>query len=411
MPRKPKTAKEFPWLFHETYERRQADVKSALEPEKPAKSPASKKQSPANGERDKRMKEIGRLLVINIGGTSTKLGIYFGVDAISETNLNFQPDPKGRKVTDELPARLEQVNRFFSHVGFDIKHCACIMARGGLLAPITAGIYRINEKMCADLAEAKYGEHPSNLSALVSWELAKGSSIPALIADPVVVDEFTPLARISGVPGIERASRQHTLNVRATCKKAAVALGIPFEKLNCVCAHLGSGFSIVTVKNGKLVDNADGLLGEGPFSLERAGVLPIRKVIDLAYRFKDRRELEYLLSKRSGIAGYLGLSDFQEVERRISAGDDEAKLIFDAMVYQIAKNVCMYTAPLKGKQQAVVITGGLAHSKMLVAELKKYLIWLAPDFLVYPGENEMEALRDAGYSALLGEERIKEYTG
>jgi len=218
----------------------------------------------------------------------------------------------------------------------------------------------------------------------------------------VVVDEFEPLARISGYPGIERASRQHTLNIRAVSKLAAAKLGIPFGKLNAVCAHLGSGFSIVTVKNGKLVDNADGLLGEGPFSIERAGVLPLRGVLDLAYSQADRKEVEFLLSKKSGIVGYLGTNDFQEVERRIEAGDEYAKLIFDAMVYQIAKNICAYAAPLKGKAMAVIITGALANSKRLVNEIRKYVGWVAPRFLVYPGENEMEALKDAAYAVLLG---------
>ena len=356
------------------------------------------------------MKLAGRVLVINTGATTTKLAIFFGNDA-SETNLRFTPPTKCERVIDELPARLEQILKYFSHIGFKIGHCSAVMARGGLLAPMQSGVYVINEKMIDDLRKSKYGEHASNLSALIAYELVKGTKIPAFICDPVVVDEFEPLARISGYPGIERASRQHTLNVRAVSRRAAEKLGIPFGKLNAICAHLGSGFSIVTVKNGKLVDNADGLLGEGPFSIERAGVLPLRGVLDLAYSHPNRKEVEFLLSKKSGIVGYLGTNDFQEVERRIEAGDEYAKLIVDAMVYQIAKNICAYSAPLKGKAMAVIITGALANSKRLVKEIKKYVGWVAPQFLVFPGEDEMEALKDSAYAVLLGEEKPREYKG
>ncbi len=360
---------------------------------------------------DERARAIGRVLVINVGSTSTKLGIYLGKDKISESVLKFSPRKKYKSVIDELEQRREQVERFFNHVGLNVAELACVMARGGLLAPLPAGVYRINDKMLEDLRTCRYGEHPSNLSALIASELVEGTKIPTLIADPVVVDEFEPYARVSGVAGIERASRQHTLNIRAVCRRACQDLGIPLSRLKAVCVHLGSGFSVVTVKNGKLVDNADGLLGEGPFSVERAGVLPLRKLLDLYDRLKDRKKVEHLLSKRSGLAGYLGTNDFEEIEARVLYGDEKASFYCSAMVYQIAKNIAMYAAPLKGRQQAVIITGALAHSEWLVKEIRKYVRWVAPRFLVYPGEDEMSALRDMAYAALLGKERIKEYKG
>ncbi len=411
MPRKPKSVRQSPWLYDQTYDRRELFRRGASVLNNSVSKLRGRKRKAKANHFDRMAKTLGKVLVINTGGTSTKLGIYLGKDVISETNLKYSPAARFKKVIDELPSRLEQVKRFFNQLGFTVEDSACVMARGGLLAPIPAGIYRINERMCADLRMARYGEHSSNLSALIAYELVRGTQVPALIADPVTVDEFTPLARISGYPGIERLSRQHTLNVRAVSRASAKKLGFSLNNLNAVCAHLGSGFSILTVKNGKLIDNADGLLGEGPFSIERAGTLPLKAVLELAYKYEDRKELEYRLSKKSGIVGYLGTTDFEEVEERIDKGDKDARLIFDAMVYQIAKNICAYSAPLKGTQMVLIITGGLANSRRLVSEIKKYVSWAFPKVFVYPGENEMHALRDSAYSALLGEEKIRDYLG
>lgn len=360
--------------------------------------------------RQARIRKLGRVLVINMGGTSTKLAIYSGGEVVHEEQLRFTPPSPVKQVQEELRPRLAQVRAFLDSVGVNLDKFSAIMARGGLMAPVAAGVYRINKKMLDDLASGTYGEHASNLCPQVAFELASEHGLPALIADPIVVDEFIAPARISGFTGIPRVSRQHTLNVRAVARRAAAQLGIPFSRLNAVVAHLGSGFSIVTIRRGKLIDNCDAMLGEGPFSIERAGVLPLRGVLDLAYSHPDRREVEYLLTKRSGLAGYLGTNRFPEVEKRIDAKDPEARLIYNAMVYQIAKNVCAYAAPLKRAPDVIIITGGLAHSKRLVRDLRAYLRWLAP-IAVIPGENEMAALAEAAYSALLGEQLIREYQG
>jgi len=344
-----------------------------------------------------------------MGGTSTKLAIYSGRKAVHEENLAYQPPPGVKRVVDELPTREEQVRAFLKVIGAKLPRFAAVMARGGLLAPLAAGVYAVNSRMVEDLRAAKYGEHPSNLSALLAYALTQGTDVPALTADPVVVDEFTEVARVSGVPGIERASRLHALNVRAVAKDAAARLGIPWGKANFVVAHLGSGFTIATIKNGRIVDNADGMLGEGPFSVERAGVLPLRAVIALARKHGDE-ELKSLLVKKSGFAGYLGTNDLRQVLERVQGGDRPARLVYSAMVYQVAKNIGMYAMPLKGKHHAVLLTGGLVHSRKLVNDLKQYLGWLGK-VLVYPGENEMEALAAAAYAALAGEERIRTYAG
>lgn len=354
-------------------------------------------------------RQLGRVLVVNMGGTSTKLAIFSGNTAVHEENLTFTPPAGVKHITDELPEREKQVRSFLKVIGAKLNKFAAVIGRGGLLAPLSAGVYRIDKKMLEDLRAGKHGEHPSNLCALLVHELTKDTGVPAFVADPVVVDEFTDVARVSGFPGIERVSRLHALNVRAMCKRAAAELGIAFNKASFVVAHLGSGFTIASVKNGRIVDNADGMLGEGPFSVERAGVLPLRGVIALARRYDDG-ELKKLLVKKSGFAGYLGTSDLPEVLEMVAAGDKQARLIYSAMVYQIAKNIGMYAVPLGGAHNAVIITGGLAHSAKLVSDLKKHIRWLGK-VLVYPGENEMEALAAAANAALSGEERIRTYKG
>ncbi len=372
----------------------------------PTRRPAS---ASGSSSRPNELGELGRVLAINMGGTSTKLAIFSGGNIVHEENLHYRPPEDAAHVIDELPGRLEQVANFLRVIGAKLNKFSAVVARGGLLAPLAAGVYRINEKMCSDLKAARYGEHPSNLCALVASELVSGTEVPAFIADPVVVDEFPEVARVSGFPGITRASRLHALNIRAVAKRAAESLGMPFKKANFVVAHLGSGFSIATIRQGRIVDNADALLGEGPFSVERAGVLPLRGVMKLAYTYPEE-ELKRLLSKKSGLAGYLGTNDFTRVLEMVAGGDDKAGLIYRAMVYQVAKNIGMYAVPLAGKHHAVIITGGLAHSRQLIADLKTYIRWLGR-ILVYPGENEMEALAAAAYAALSGEERIREYTG
>ena len=354
-------------------------------------------------------KQLGRVLVINMGGTSTKLAIFSGEAVVHEENLTFTPPPGVERMTDELPGREEQVRSFLKVIGAKLNKFAAVIGRGGLLSPLAAGVYRIDKRMLEDLRAGKYGEHPSNLCALLAHELTKDTGVPGFVADPVVVDELLDVARVSGCPGIERASRLHALNVRAMCKRAAAELGIEFSKASFVVAHLGSGFTIASVRNGRIIDNADGMLGEGPFSVERAGVLPLRGVVKLARKHGDE-ELKKLLVKKSGFAGYLGTSDLPEVLGLVANGDKQAKLIYSAMIYQIAKNIGMYAMPLCGAHNAIIITGGLALSPKLTSDLKKYIKWMGK-ILVYPGENEMAALAAAANATLAGDERIRTYKG
>ena len=397
-------------------------------PKRPTK--AKKAVKPAAKPKPKPQRKLGRVLVINTGNTSSKLAIFDNEKSVKEVNLVCTPPEGSKHVIDELAGRTAQVREFLKYIGAEVREMAAVVARGGLLAPLKAGVFRVGEKMLGDLRSAKYGDHASNLSALIASELVAGTGVGAFIVDPVTIDEFTDVARVSGVPGIVRTSRLHALNVRAVAKAAAKRLGIPFAKANLVVAHLGSGFTLASIRQGKVIDNGDALLGEGPFSIERAGVLPMRAlvklalteagaeirkagcgehVIDDALRSADTN-LKRMLTKRAGLAGYLGTNDFKKVVAMVESGDKKAELIYSAMVYQVSKNIGMYTVPLGGKLHAILLTGGLMNSRRLAADIRKQVGWLGR-VMTFPGENEMGALASGAYAALAGEEPIQTYVG
>ena len=399
-----------------------------------AKKPtrARKATPPAAQRRPKERRRLGRVLVINTGNTSSKLAIFENEKLEREENLVCTPPEGSQRVAEELPGRTAQVRGFLKALGVEIRELAAVVARGGLLAPLKAGVFGVNDKMLDDLRSAHYGDHASNLSALIAAELVSGTGVRAFIVDPVTVDEFPAVARVSGFPGIERTSRLHALNVRAVAQAAAKHLSIPFSRANFVVAHLGSGFTLASIKRGKVIDNGDALLGEGPFSIERAGVLPLRALLKLSFTQAGEEigkaaagggergiaealrgadtNLKRLLTKKSGLAGYLGTNDFKKVIAMVESGDEKAELVYAAMVYQVSKNIGMYAMPLGGKHHAILLTGGLMHSRRLAADLKKHVAWLGK-VLVFPGENEMGALASGAYAALAGEEAIQTYVG
>lgn len=346
------------------------------------------------------------ILVINIGNTSTKVAVFDGDKCLHDENIPFHPERQYPNLASEVPERTSAVRDFLARNAVELGDITIIASRGGILSPLPAGVTRVNDKMLADLRENKFGAHASNLSALVSQEIS-GGKIPIVIVDPIVVDEFDDVQRVSGVPGIERASRLHTLNVRAVAKRAAGELEKSYSEASFAVAHLGSGFTIAAIFRGRIMDVSDAQLGEGPFSVERAGVLPLRGLMKLCYS-KPEAEIKEILTKKSGFAGYLGTSDFREVEKRIESGDGQAKLIYEAMVYQIAKNVGAYWTALKGFGDAILLTGGMMKSTMLARDLSEYLEPLGR-VLIYAGEEEMEALALGAISALNGDEPIRSY--
>jgi butyrate kinase len=293
---------------------------------------------------------------------------------------------------------------------------SAVVGRGGLLRPIPSGTYRVNDRMVEELhARDKEREHASNLGALLAYEIAGRAGVPAFIVDPVCVDEFDDLARVSGLPEIERKSLSHALNLKATARRAAADLGRPYADLNLVVVHLGGGISVTAHRQGQMVDVNQALDGTGPFSPERSGGLPVGDVVRLCFGVApfDGVSLSYKevfkkLAGRGGLVAHLGTNDAVEVEERIAAGDEHAQLIYEAMAYQIAKEIGAMATVLEGAVDAVVITGGLAHSEMLLAWIRQRTEWIA-SALVYPGEDEMLALALGGLRVLRGEEEARTY--
>lgn len=263
--------------------------------------------------------------------------------------------------------------------------------------------------MLQEYHECKYANHASNLGALIASELQKIFDATAFIVDPVTVDNFIDVARISGVPGIERKSRSHALNINYCVRKAADELKVNIDNSKFIVAHLGSGFSIAAVKNGKIIDVNDALLGMGPFSVERAGALPISGILDKIYNSsKSRQDIEKIFSKDSGLKGYLGTNQFTKIEKLVRGGDKKATLIVDAMAYQIVKEIGSLYSTFGGKISALILTGGLTNSKLLINNLNNYLSFIQPQ-VIYPGSFEVEALSSAVLRVLSGKDKVKEY--
>jgi butyrate kinase len=263
--------------------------------------------------------------------------------------------------------------------------------------------------MLDDLKSARYANHASNLGSIIAHHLAGKFGVPSLISDPVTTDNFTELARISGVPEIVRKCRSHTLNIKEVCRREAARLGRKLEEVNFVAVHMGGGISVASLQGGRVVDVNDALLGMGPFSPDRAGAVPIGALVKLCYSGKfTEKDMLARLSKQSGLVAYIGKADLREVEKMIADGDGKARLYFNAMAYQIAKEIGAAATVLKGDFAAIVLTGGMAHSDLLVREIRQYIDYLG-EVVVVPGEFEMEALAAAGLRFLHGEEELKEY--
>jgi butyrate kinase len=351
-----------------------------------------------------------RILAINPGSTTTRVAVF--EDGHERLNREL-PCPReavaaaGRAV-DQAPFRLSQVGQCLADAGLGAGDLAAIAARGAPLAPVPAGAYRINAAMLADARSDRFVDHVSRLGCIIADELARPAALPAFIVDPVSVDEYEPLARVSGLPGLPRRSLLHALNLRAAAHRCARESGRDLAGLRLVAAHLGGGISIAAFRGGRMIDSVDAN-GEGPMSPERSGGLRADDLLDLCFSGKhDRAGLRKLLTRGAGLLAHLGTADAVEVERRIAAGDAEARLIYEAMAYQTAKHIGALSVAAGGKLDAVVITGGLARSDMLVRLISGRVAFLGP-VRVYPGEDEMRALGEGVERVLDGRERPRVY--
>lgn len=359
-----------------------------------------------------------RLLVINPGSTSTKVGVFEDEQPLFIETIEHgsQELSKFAHILDQYEFRLGTVLSLLNEKQIPLTSLSAVVGRGGLLRPIPSGTYLVNERMVAELRQRnKVREHASNLGALLAQEIANRVGIPAYIVDPVCVDEFDEVARISGLPEIQRQSLSHALNLKAMARRAARDLGKPYPELNLVVAHLGGGISVSAHRRGRMVDVNQALDGTGPFAPERAGGLPVGDVVRMCYGVAPYEGLNLTyeqmfrkLAGQGGLVAHLGTNSALEVERRIQAGDEHARLIYEAMAYQIAKEIGAMATVLCGEVDAIVITGGVARSQMLIGWIRQRIAWIAP-VLVYPGEDEMLALAQGALRVLRGEEQARVY--
>ena len=351
-----------------------------------------------------------RILVINPGSTSTKVAVYKDERPVLLRNIRHTAEELQQYPTsfDQLPLRQSKIVQTLEEEGIPFEFDA-IVGRGGLTHPIPAGVYRVNEQMLHDTRTA-VRQHVCNLGCHIAAALAAElDNCSAFIADPVIVDEMCPEARICGSPSMKRSSVWHALNQRATARRHALAIGRRYEELDLIVAHLGGGITIGVHHQGRTIDVNNGLDGEGPFSPERAGTLPSADLIRMCFSGQySEEELLRRVAGKAGLVAWLGTSDTREILDRIEAGDEKAKLIMDAMIYHIAKGIAAQAAVLCGCYDAILITGGLAHADYITSRLRERVSFIAPVH-IYPGENEMEALAENALAVLRNQREVLEY--
>ena len=352
-----------------------------------------------------------QILTINPGSTSTKLAVFEDAREVLGRNLSHSSEELAqfRNIIDQFEYRLAKISDFLGEEKRAIGDFAAIVGRGGLLKPMASGTYRVNDAILDDLRNCRNGAHASNLGALLAARLAAEAGCPAFIVDPVVVDELDPLARITGCPDIEKISIFHALNQKAVAKRFAKSQGRPYEALNLIVAHLGGGISVGCHRQGRIVEVNNALDGNGPFSPERAGTLPAGQFAKLIARENLSPDaVAKMLAGKGGLVAHLGSNDAREVEKRIAGGDARAKLVYDAMIYQVACSIGAAAIPVCGKVDAIVLTGGIAYSEYLTSRIADYVRFIAP-VTVLPGEDEMLALAEGALRVLSGEETAREY--
>ncbi|WP_404802048.1 butyrate kinase [Bacillus tianshenii] len=359
------------------------------------------------------LENVYRILVINPGSTSTKIGVFDNERSVFEKTIRHDSETINSfaSIFDQYEFRKTTILETLDQEGINISKLSAVCGRGGLLRPIEGGTYSVNDEMLKDLKVGYSGQHASNLGGILAYEIATGLNIPSFIVDPVVVDELSDVARISGFSLIERKSIFHALNQKAVARRVAKELGKKYEELNLIVTHMGGGITVGTHIGGRVVDVNNGLHGDGPFSPERAGTVPAGDLVSLCFSgdyYRD--EIMKKLVGQGGLVGYLGTNDAVQVEKMIENGDKQAELVYEAMAYQVAKEIASASAVLAGKVDAIVLTGGLAYGKGFVKQISDRISWIA-DVIVQPGENELQALTEGALRVLRGEEDAKIYPG
>jgi butyrate kinase len=351
-----------------------------------------------------------RVLAINPGATSTKIAVFDDETVVLKKSIEHQGDDlapfDGLQV--QLPYRLSLVESALREAGVPVSSLSAVVGRGGLLKPVAGGTYRVDETLLEDVRSARFGLHASNLGAQLASVVAAAAGVPAFVVDPVVVDEFEPVARLSGLPDLPRQSRSHALNCKAVARRAAADMGKSYDEVDLIVVHLGTGISVTAHRHGRMIDVNDAA-EEGPFSPDRCGGLPSQALAKLCFSGKyTQREMQKRVAGEGGMFAYLGTRDAREAEARADAGDARAALVLEAMAYQTAKEVGAMATVLWGRIDLIALTGGLARSESLVRDIVERITFLGPVAL-YPGEEEMESLAAGALRVLRGEEKAKEY--
>ncbi len=350
-------------------------------------------------------------LIINPGSTSTKIGVFEDETLLFEETLRHSTEEISQyaSIVDQKDFRKNIIVNLLNEKNFDIKSLNVVVGRGGMLKPIPGGTYAVTDALLEDLKIGKQGQHASNLGGILAREIGDSIGVPSYIVDPVVVDELMPIARYSGVPELPRTSVFHALNQKAVAKRYAKEKGVPYESLNLVVVHMGGGVSVGAHDKGRIVDVFNALDGDGAFSPERAGAVPSGALIKMCFSGQyTEKEVYKKIVGGGGFNAYCGTNDMRDVEKMADEGDAHAIEVRDAFILQMAKDIGSMACVLSGKIDQIIVTGGIAYDKAVVAGLKERCEWMAP-FTVYPGEDELLALTQGALRVMNGEEEAKEY--
>jgi butyrate kinase len=354
-----------------------------------------------------------RILAINPGSTSTKITVFENDQEIYRSNIAHEATELKRfkEVQDQLPYRKQAVVATLAERGYDIGDFDIFVGRGGGLVPIKGGTYAVNDQLLNHAAKGMSGQHPAQLASQICAAFVKEYGGRAFVVNPPDVDEFDDIARITGLKDIYRESRIHALNQKEIALRYCKENGKDYTKSNFIICHIGGGISVTAHSNGRMIDSNDIINGDGPMTPTRSGALPSVKILRMAFSGKyAEKELYTRLSKEGGLIDHLGTADAMEIEKRIASGDRHAELVYNAMMYQIAKSIGSYACVLRGRVDSIILTGGISNSKYLVENLTDYIAWIAP-VAVMAGEFEMEALAAGALRVVVGEEAALQYTG
>ena len=350
-------------------------------------------------------------LIINPGSTSTKIGVFEDETLLFEETLRHSTEEIASyaSIVDQKDFRKDIIVDLLKQKDFDIHSLQVVVGRGGMLKPISGGTYPVTDALLEDLKAGVQGQHASNLGGILAREIADSIGVPSYIADPVVVDELVPEARYSGVPELPRVSIFHALNQKAVAKRYAKETGKAYDSMNLIVVHMGGGVSVGAHRAGKVIDVFNALDGDGAFSPERAGGVPNGALIKMCFSGKyTEAEVYKKVVGNGGFNAYLGTNDMRNLDKMVEEGNEKAKLILDAFILQVAKDMGSMACVLEGKVDQIIITGGIAYDKYVVEALKKKAGWIAP-VTVYPGEDELLALAQSALRVMNGEEKAMEY--